>query len=177
MAASQFSTKVDLTITLPFDRNSIQYSPPPAATFPYEPVNEQVGVFPAPDVVPMSHVTLSYKEIGVPLVEWIAFGMFVLLACVFTHSTGMIIHPQYPRTNLTSFTGAIPSSSSLLRHHHLTWPNLSVPSCCLPCSSHLLFFWASDTSYLPVSFGRITHRPDAVKEVRIRLELFGLSEW
>jgi hypothetical protein len=30
---------------------------------------------------------------------------------------------------------------------------------------------------LPVRFGRISLRPDAVKEVRFRLELFGLSEW
>src|SRR5579863_1251174 len=31
--------------------------------------------------------------------------------------------------------------------------------------------------HLPVRFGHISLRPDAVKEVRFRLELFGLGEW
>jgi len=31
--------------------------------------------------------------------------------------------------------------------------------------------------HLPVRFGRISLKPDAVKEARFRLELFGLTEW
>jgi len=150
VAAPQFSSKVDLPITPLFDRNSIQYAPPPAATLQYEPANERPEVFPPLDVVPMTSATLSYKKVADPLAEWIA--TFIWKVC----TTGMCLHAQYTYvhipsilpTTLTSFTGPIPPTSPPLHRHLLTWPTLSAPFCCLPYSSLPLFFWVSGTSFI-----------------------------
>ncbi len=150
VAAPQFSSKVDLPITPLFDRNSIQYAPPPAATLQYEPANERPEVFPPLDVVPMTSATLSYKKVADPLAEWIA--TFIWKVC----TTGMCLHAQYTYvhipsilpTTLTSFTGPIPPTSTPLHRHLLTWPTLSAPFCFLPYSSLPLFFWVSGTSFI-----------------------------
>ena len=179
VAASQFSTKVDLAITPPFDRNSIQYAPPPAATIPYEPVNVQVEVFPAPDVVPMPPVTLSYKKVADPLAEWIA--TFIWKVC----TTGMCLHAQHTYVH----TSSIPSHKPHIIHRGDYIQQQSPPpsppyltksirslllSTLLQPSAILLGIWY--IIHLPVRFGHISLRPDAVKEVRFRLELFGLNE-
>ena len=180
VAASQFSSKVDLAITPPFDHSSIQYAPPPAATVPYESVKQQSEVFPAPDVVPMPPATLSYRKVADPLAEWIA--TFVWKVC----TTGMCLHTQYTYVH----TSSVPFHDSHIVHRGDSIQQHSPPpsppylansvrslllSTLLQPSAILLGIWY--IVHLPVRFGHISLRPDAMKEVRFRLELFGFSEW
>ncbi|KAN0126593.1 hypothetical protein V8E52_000233 [Russula decolorans] len=162
VAASQFSSKVDLAITPPFDPNPIQYAPPPVATLPYESINQQPEVFPAPDVVPMPPATLSYKKVADPLAEWIA--TFIWKVC----TSGMCLHAQNTGDSIQQHSSppSPPYLASSVRSLLL--------STLLQPSAILLGIWY--IVHLPVRFGRIS-RPDAVKEARFRLELFGLSEW
>jgi hypothetical protein len=176
VAASHFSSKADLAITPPFDHNSTQYAPPHAATLPY--ANQQPEVFPTPDVVPMPPATLSYKKIADPLAEWIA--TFIWKVC----TTGMCLQYTYVHTP------SIPSHNPHIIHRGDSIQQHSPPSpppylaksvrslllsTLLQPSAILLGIWY--IVHLPVRFGRISFRPDAAKEVRFRLELFGLSEW
>lgn len=182
VAASQFSSKVGVPITPPFDRSSIQYAPPPAATIPYESVNEQSEVFPAPDVdvVPMPPATLTYKKVADPLAEWIA--TFVWKVC----TTGMCLHTQYTYVHMSSAPFQDPHTvhrgDSIQPQPPQPSPTYlanSVRSLLLSTllqpSAILLGIWY--IVHLPVRFGHISLRPDAMKEVHFRLELFGLSEW
>jgi hypothetical protein len=181
VAASHFSSKVALPNTPPFDHNSIQYAPPPpATTLQYESAIQQSEVFPAPDVVPMPPATLSYKKVADPLAEWVA--TFVWKVC----TTGMCLHAQYTYVHAFSFppnhSHIIHRGDSIQQHS----PSPSPPylansvrslllSTLLQPSAVLLAIWY--IVRLPVRFGRISLRPDAVKEARFRMELFGLSEW
>ena len=168
VANPQFSSK----------RDSIQYAPPPPATLPYESVNEQSEVFPAPDVVPMPPATLSYKKVADPLAEWIA--TFVWKVC----TTGMCLHAQYTYVH----TPALPSYNPHIIHRGDSVQQHSLPpsppylansvrslllSTLLQPSAILLGIWY--IVHLPVRFGHISLRPDAVKEAHFRLELFGFN--
>jgi hypothetical protein len=179
VTTSHFSSKIALPTTPPFDHNSIQYAPPPPpATFQYEPADRQSEVFPAPDVVPMPSATLSYKKVADPLAEWVA--TFVWKVC----TTGMCLHAPYTYVHMSSIPSNIPHiihrGDSIQQHS----PQPSPPylansirslllSTLLQPSAVLLAIWY--IVHLPVRFGRISLRPDAVKEVRFRLELLG--EW
>jgi len=179
-SSTQFSSKIEIAITPPFDRNSIQYASPPPATLQYDPANQQPEVFPAPDVVPMPSATLSNKKVADTLAEWIA--TFVWKVC----TTGMCLHAQYTYVH----TYLIPSHNPHIIHRDDSIQQHSPPSSppylansvrslllstLLQPSAVLLGIWY--IVHLPVRFGRISLRHDAVKEVRFRLELFGLSEW
>jgi hypothetical protein len=181
VAASHFSSKVAQPFTPPFDHNSIQYAPPPPdATFQYECANQQPEVYPALDVVPMPSATLSYKKVADPLAEWVA--TFIWKVC----TTGMCLHAQYTYVHTSSIFPNIPHiihrGDSIQQHSPPPLPPYlanSVRSLLLSTllqpSAVFLAIWY--IVHLPVRFGHISLRPDAVKEVRFRLELFGLSEW
>ena len=182
VATSQFSSKVALRFSPPFDHSFIQYAPPlpPAATFQYESANQQSEVFPAQDVVPMPSPTLSYKKVADPLAEWVA--TFIWKVC----TTGMCLHAQYTYVHTSSVSPSIPHIIHRSDSNQQHSPQPSPPylansirslllSTLLQPSAVFLAIWY--IVHLPVRFGRISLRPDAVKEARFRLEFLGLSEW
>ena len=177
VATSQFSSKA---FTPPFDYNFIQHAPPPPATLQYESANRQSEVFPVQDVVPMPSPTLSYKKVADPLAEWIA--TFIWKVC----TTGMCLHAQYTYVHVSSilfnFPHIIHRGDSNQQHSPPPSPTYlanSIRSLLLSTllqpSAVFLAIWY--IVHLPVRFGRISLRPDAVKEARFRLELLGLGEW
>jgi hypothetical protein len=133
-----------------------------------------------PDVVPMPSPTPSYKKVADPLAEWVA--TFVWKVC----TTGMCLHTQYTYVHTISkppYSPHIVRRDSPIQHtqHSPPPPFLSstirslLLSTLLQPSAVILAAWY--IVHLPVRFGPVSLRPDAVKEVRFRLELFGLGEW
>jgi hypothetical protein len=175
---------VALPIPCPFEPDSVQYGvPPPPSTLQYESTQQQPDVSSAPDVVPMPSATLSYKKVADPLAEWVA--TFVWNVC----TTGMCLDTYSAYVHLSFDFGTLPLTShyfhrgSPTQHtqHSAPPPFLAstvrslLLSTLLQPSAVLLAAWY--IVHLPARFGHISLRPDAVKEVRFRLELFGLSEW
>ena len=181
VAASRFDgPKVGLPVAASFSHNSIQYGAPPhAATLQYETGDQQLEVAPVPDIVPMPSATLSYKKVADPLAEWVA--TFVWKSC----TTGMSLGTQYTYVHATSIPLYMPHiihrGGSNQQHSSPPPPYLAnsvrslLLSTLLQPSAVLLAVWY--IVHLPVRFGRISFRPDAVKEVRFRLELLGPGEW
>lgn len=181
VAASHFPGVPRVTTTT-FNHHSFQYGVPQiTAPLQYEVTGRQPegGVHVAPDVIPMPPATLSYKRVADPLAEWVA--TFIWKVC----TTGMSLHTQYTYVH-THFS---PPFTSHIIHRGVTSQQHSPPppshlansvrslllSTLLQPSAVFLAIWY--IVRLPVRFGRISLRPDAVKEVRFRLELFGLGEW
>jgi hypothetical protein len=130
--------------------------------------------------VPMPSATLSYKKVADPLAEWVA--TFVWNVC----TTGMCLDTYSAYVHATPipfYLAHITHRGSPTQHtQHSTPPPFLAStvrslllSTLLQPSAVLLAAWY--ITHLPVRFGHISLRPDAVKEVRFRLELFGLSEW
>ncbi|KAI0306908.1 hypothetical protein B0F90DRAFT_1807669 [Multifurca ochricompacta] len=165
VAASRFSDgpKIALPTATAFSHHSpydIQYgAPPPVANLQYEAAGQQpeLAVPTGPDMVSVPSVTLSYKNVTDPLAEWVA--AFIWKVC----TTGMSLNTQYTGGSIQHHSPLPPvflanSIRSLLL------------STLLQPSAVLLAVWY--IIRLPVRFGRVSLRPDAVKEVRFRLELF-----
>ncbi|KAH9960477.1 hypothetical protein BC827DRAFT_1155799 [Russula dissimulans] len=163
VATSDFSDGPKVAILpTPFNRNSIQYGALPlATTLPYEAAGQAPDELPTSDIVPIPTATLSYKKVADPLAEWVA--TFVWKVC----TTGMCLRTPY-RGSIQQYSPPPPpylanSVRSLLM------------STLLQPSAVLLGVWY--IVHLPVRFGRIPLRTDAVKEARFRLELLGHGEW
>ena len=183
VASSHFSGGPEVpVVTATFDLRPPPYGiPPPAATLQYEAIDRQPEgcVHSAPDVVSMPPATLSYKRVAEPLADWIA--TFIWNVC----TTGMSLHMQYTYVFTTFYPlhrthnrhrGSSFQQYSPLPPSHLTTSVRSLLlSTLLQPSAVLLAIWY--IVRLPVRFGRISLRPDAVKEVRFRVELLGLGEW
>jgi hypothetical protein len=180
-ATSAGGPEVALPVTSTFDRY-LQYGVPrPPVTLQYEATDWQPegGAFAVPDVVPMPPATLSYKKVADPLADWVA--TFIWKVC----TTGMSLHTQYTyvlqhsipfHTSHTVHRGGSFQQHSPLPPSHLANSVRSLLlSTLLQPSAVLLAVWY--IVRLPVRFGRVSLRPDAVKEVRFRLELLGLGEW
>ncbi|KAI9508665.1 hypothetical protein F5148DRAFT_963059, partial [Russula earlei] len=166
VAASDFSDgsdspKVALSISVPFDH---EYGPPPPATaIQYEVADQRLEELTAPDdIVSISSATLSYKKVADPLAEWVA--TFVWKVC----TTGMCLSAQYRG-------GPVEQHSPPPPPYLVNSVRSLLLSTLLQPSAVLLAIWY--IVRLPVRFGRISLRADALKEARFRLELFGFGEW
>jgi len=172
---------VALPIAAPFEHDSVQYGVlPPHPTLQYEIADHQQDVPSVPDLMPMPSATLSYKKVADPLAEWVA--TFVWKVC----TTGMCLHTQYTYVHTTPiiYPPHINHRASSTQHTQRTTPpppflastvRSLLLSTLLQPSAVLLAAWY--IVHLPVRFGHISLRPDAVKEVRFRLELLGIGEW
>ena len=189
VAASQYSGGSEIAHpTLPpaatFGPHSpygVQYGTQlPDSTLQYETAGQrpETAMPPAQDVIPMPSATHSYKKIADPLAEWVA--TYTWKVC----TTGMSLHTQYTYVCLASVSLYIPHSRHRGGSFH-QYPPLPpaylansirslLLSTLLQPSAVLLAVWY--IVRLPVRFGRVSLRPDALKEVRFRLEL-GLGEW
>jgi hypothetical protein len=129
----------------------------------------------------MPSATISYKKVADPLAEWVA--TFVWNVC----TTGTCLDTYSTYVHATSIPSYLPY---IIHRHSSTQHTQNSPppppflastvrslllSTLLQPSAVLLAAWY--IVHLPVRFGHISLRPDAVKEVRFRLELFGLNEW
>ena len=190
VAASQFSGGPEVGFpTLP-PANTFGPYPPygirygeqlPHTTFQYEAAGQrtETAMPPAQDVIPMPSATHSYKKVAEPLAEWVA--TYIWKVC----TTGMSLHAQYTYVCLSSFSLYPPHifhrSGSFNQYPPLPPAYLAnsirslLMSTLLQPSAILLAVWY--IVRLPVRFGHVSLRPDALKEVRFRLELLGLEEW
>jgi hypothetical protein len=151
-----------------------------ASTLQYETAGQrsETAMPPAQDVIPMPSATHSYKKVADPLAEWVA--AYVWKVC----TTGMSLNTQYTYVCLASVSLYIPHilhrGGSFHQYPPLPPAYLAnsirslLLSTLLQPSAVLLAVWY--IVRLPVRFGRVSLRPDAMKEVRFRLEL-GLGEW
>ena len=153
----------------------------PASTLQYETAGQQAetAMPPAQDVIPMPSATHSYKKVADPLAEWVA--TYIWKVC----TTGMSLHTQYTYVCLASFSlymsHIIHRGGSFHQYPPLPPAYLAnsirslLLSTLLQPSAVLLAVWY--IVRLPVRFGRVSLKPDALKEVQFRLELLGLAEW
>jgi hypothetical protein len=190
VAASQFSggpevglpTLPPATSFGPYPSYAIRYGEQlPPSTRQYEAAGQrpETAMPPAQDVIPMPCATYSYKKVADPLAEWVA--TYIWKAC----TTGMSLHAQYTYVCLASFSLYLPHiihrNGSFNQYPPVPPAYLAnsirslLLSTLLQPSAVLLAVWY--IVRLPVRFGRVSLRPDALKEVRFRLELFGLEEW
>ena len=180
VAAAHLSGPKVIPIAAPFEH--VQYGvPPPVTTFQYGGTHQRPDIPSVPDVVSMPSASPSYKKVADPLAEWVA--TFVWKVC----TTGMCLHTQYTYVHPTSIPLYPPhvihrdSPTQHTQHSPPPPPFLAstirslLLSTLLQPSAVLLAAWY--IVHLPVRFGHVSLRPDAVKEVRFRLELFGLGEW
>jgi hypothetical protein len=109
----------------------------------------------------MPSATHSYKKVADPLAEWVA--AYVWKVC----TTGMSLNTQYTGGSFHQYP-PLPPAYLANSIRSLLLSTLLQPSAVLLAVWYIV--------RLPVRFGRVSLRPDAMKEVRFRLEL-GLGEW
>lgn len=169
VAAAQFSNGPEVLLpTLPPGPHSpygIRYGAQLHASIPqYEAASQRPETVmpPVQDVIPMPSATHSYKKVADPLAEWVA--TYIWKVC----TTGMSLHTQYTGGSFHQYP-PLPPAYLANSIHSLLLSTLLQPSAVLLAVWYIV--------RLPVRFGRVSLRPDAMKEVRFRLELLDLGEW
>jgi len=190
VATSQFSVSPEVVLPAlpsaaifgPHSPYGIRYGTQlPASTVQYEATGQRpaTAVPPAQEVIQMPSATHSYKKVADPLAEWVA--TYIWKVC----TTGMSLHTQ------CTYVCFAPVSLRIPHIIHRGGPFHQYPplppaylansirslllSTLLQPSAVLLAVWY--IVRLPVRFGGVSLRPDAMKEARFRLELLGLGEW